>query len=166
MVIRKASEPRTFTLRRANIDDAKGILQCLRSAFAPYRETYTAQAFRDTVLSPRTIQARLAEMRVLVATTPTGRIIGTIGYNLPSAQEAHIRGMAVRAKWQGSGAAHSLLRAVESEVRKRGCSCISLETTQPLGRAIRFYERNGFRATGKVADFFGMPLYEYVKRLD
>jgi len=146
--------------------DAKGILQCLRSAFAPYRKMYTPEAFRDTVLSPGTIEQRLAEMRIFVATTPTGRIVGTIGYHLRNAQEAHIRGMAVRTTWQGSGAARRLLAAVESEVRKRGCALISLETTAPLERAIRFYERNGFRSTGKVTDFFGMPLYEYVKRLE
>ena len=35
----------------------------------------------------------------------------------------------------------------------------------PLQRAIRFYERNGYRPSGRVADFFGMPLFEYVKPL-
>ena len=29
----------------------------------------------------------------------------------------------------------------------------------------RFYERNGYRASGKVGDHFGMPLYEYVKAI-
>jgi hypothetical protein len=28
-----------------------------------------------------------------------------------------------------------------------------------------FYEKNGFRRTGKVTDFFGMPLIEYTKHL-
>jgi len=31
--------------------------------------------------------------------------------------------------------------------------------------AIRFYEKHGFRSSGKVSDFFGMPLYEYIKEL-
>ena len=31
--------------------------------------------------------------------------------------------------------------------------------------AIRFYEKHGFRTTGQVADFFGMPLFEYRKRI-
>jgi hypothetical protein len=34
----------------------------------------------------------------------------------------------------------------------------------PAG-AIRFYERNGYAHSGKVFDFFGMPLHEYVKQL-
>ncbi len=27
------------------------------------------------------------------------------------------------------------------------------------------YEKNGYRASGRVADFFGMPLFQYVKPL-
>jgi hypothetical protein len=30
---------------------------------------------------------------------------------------------------------------------------------------MRFYERNGYRRTGKVGDFFGMPRIEYAKEL-
>jgi hypothetical protein len=32
-------------------------------------------------------------------------------------------------------------------------------------RAVRFYEKNGHRTSGKVRDFFGMPLFEYTKAL-
>jgi len=28
---------------------------------------------------------------------------------------------------------------------------------------MRFYEKHGYRRSGKVSDFFGMPLVEYVK---
>ena len=42
---------------------------------------------------------------------------------------------------------------------------VSLDTTEPLRRAVRFYERHGFRPSGRVSDFFGMPLFEYVKEL-
>jgi hypothetical protein len=42
---------------------------------------------------------------------------------------------------------------------------VTLDTTWPLQRAIRFYERQGYAATGRETDFFGMPLYEYAKPL-
>jgi len=29
---------------------------------------------------------------------------------------------------------------------------------------MRFYEKHGYRRSGKVSDFFGMPLVEYVKQ--
>jgi ribosomal protein S18 acetylase RimI-like enzyme len=65
----------------------------------------------------------------------------------------------------GPSVAEQLLAAVESELRVRKCSRISLDTTAPLLSAIRFYEKNGFRRSGKIGDFFGMPLIEYVKDL-
>ncbi len=61
--------------------------------------------------------------------------------------------------------AQSLLEAVENDLRERGCTRVSLGTTRPLERAIRFYTRNGFRSTGVVRDFYGMPLFEYLKEL-
>ncbi len=30
---------------------------------------------------------------------------------------------------------------------------------------MRFYESHGYRRSGEVTDFFGMPLHEYVKDL-
>jgi hypothetical protein len=43
---------------------------------------------------------------------------------------------------------------------------VSLDTTEPLERATQFYEAQGFRRTGRVSDFFGMPLHEYAKALE
>jgi hypothetical protein len=42
---------------------------------------------------------------------------------------------------------------------------ISLDTTEPLTRAMRLYEKNGFCRSGRVSDFFGMKLFEYVNVL-
>lgn len=77
--------------------------------------------------------------------------------------EGHIRGMAVMPGWQATGIAAQLLRTAESHLRPSGCKRVALDTTAPLRRAIRFCEKNGFRPSGNVTDFFGMPLFEYVK---
>lgn len=153
------------SIRRAGKDDVEGLLQCLGSAFEPYRGSYTIEAFKDTVLSADSIRQRLAEMSVFVAVGERGDIRGTIGYKLADSAEGHIRGMAVRPDQLGSRVAQQLLDTVEAELRQQGCSRISLDTTAPLARAIRFYERNGFRFSGTVRDFFGMELFEYVKEL-
>jgi GNAT superfamily N-acetyltransferase len=71
--------------------------------------------------------------------------------------------MAVLPSWQGSGVAAALLQHAESELANQGCTFISLDTTEPLRAAMRFYEKNGYRRSGIVTDFFGMPLFEYVK---
>lgn len=152
-------------IRKATSRDTRGILDCLHAAFAIYRDNYTPGAFTDTVLTMDTLQQRLDTMCVFVAVRGSGEIAGTIGCQVINPDEGHIRGMAVHPAWQGFGLATQLLNAVESELRERKCSQISLDTTEPLLRAMRFYERNGFRRTGTIADFFGMPMFEYVKIL-
>lgn len=154
-----------FTIRQATREDAAAILHCLRSAFQDYREAYTPGAFLDTVLTPDTLEQRLAQMRVFVAVDCAQQVIGTIACQVISREEGHIRGMAVLPRWQGVGVAAELLRTAETELRKSKCAYVTLDTTGPLMRAMRFYEKNGYRGSGKVADFFGMRLYEYCKAL-
>ncbi len=150
-------------IRKANPEDATQILACLAAAFAPYREAYTEGAWRDTVLDPATLQQRFFDMTVLVAERE--RIVGTVAYKIEHLDEAHLRGMAVLPEEAGSGVAQALLDHAETEVRGQGATAITLDTTAPLQRAIRFYERNGFRATGEVTEFFGMELFAYRKTL-
>ena len=140
-------------IRRATANDADAVLGCLRAAFAPYEKDYTPAAYVDTV------QQRVETMTVFVA--DAGTIIGTIACN----GEGHLRGMAVLPEHQGSGIAGMLLEAAENELRAKGCSEVTLDTTEPLQRAVRFYEKHGYRASGRVSNFFGMPLHEYVKPL-
>src|ERR1700758_1778810 len=155
----------SFAIRSATYEDCAAILECLRSAFAPYRESYTPEAFLDTVLTPDAFRHRLLEMSVLVATSASGEVVGTIAYKVLEGGEGHLRGMAVHPEWQGSGVSTCLLERAEDELRKAGCRTVTLDTTEPLKRATRFYERNGFQRTGKIGRFFGMPLFEYSKSL-
>ena len=154
-----------FTVRHATPADAGAILDCLYSAFEPYRARYTPDGYRDTTLAPETIRERLASMSVLVAVDRGGEIVGTIACAVASAGVGHLRGMAVLPTWQGAGVAALLLDAAERELRDKGCSLVTLDTTEPLERATRFYEKHGYRPSGRVSEFFGMPLFEYVKGL-
>jgi ribosomal protein S18 acetylase RimI-like enzyme len=58
-----------------------------------------------------------------------------------------------------------LLLAAETTLKMQGCTRITLDTTSPLEPAIRFYTRHGYLRSGRVGDFFGMPLYEFAKQL-
>jgi ribosomal protein S18 acetylase RimI-like enzyme len=153
-----------IVIRRAGAADAAGVLACLAAAFQPYRGAYTEAAFRDTVLDPERVRRRLDEWCVLLAESPPGAVAGTVGGAVHGG-EGHICGMAVRPEFAGSGMAQALLNAIEGELRSRGCTRITLDTTEPLLRAMRFYERNGYQRSGVVRDFFGMPLIEYAKSL-
>lgn len=153
-----------FEIRRAQAKNGSAILACLESAFAPYRDRYTPQAFADTVLDEENVQRRLREMTLFVAVSGD-EVVGTIGCAVKSAARGHLRGMAVAPAWQGEGVAAALLEAAETELRRCGCSRVTLNTTEPLARAVGFYKKHGYAATGEVRDFFGMNLYEYGKPL-
>ena len=152
-------------IRRAREEDANGILETLRDAFEPYREQYTPAGFADTVLMAETLAARMAEMSVFVATDEDGAVAGTIAVAAHD-PEAHIRGMAIRPASHRHGLGRRLLRRALDEAALAGSRRVTLDTTAPLEGAVRFYEANGFARTGRVQDFFGMPLYEYAKALD
>jgi N-acetylglutamate synthase-like GNAT family acetyltransferase len=152
-------------IREATLPDMDAVLECLRSAFAPYEHHYTRAAFQDTTLTRESYSRRLKEMTVFSAVDNSGRVVGTIACNVMENGEGHLRGMAVVPECQASGVANQLLARAEQELAQQHCSRVTLDTTEPLQRAMRFYERHGYRRSGKVGAFFGMPLIEYVKVL-
>jgi len=155
----------TFLIRAATVSDAPGILTCLAAAFEEYRECYTPEAFEDTVLTSDSVAKRLKEMVIFVATDNFGRVLGTIACSIINSSDGHLRGMAVLPAFRGAGLAAQLLARAESHFAEKNCTRVTLDTTGPLQRAIRFYERFGFHLSGKTQDFFGMALFEYVKPL-
>jgi ribosomal protein S18 acetylase RimI-like enzyme len=158
-------QSQSISVRRATGEDAPQILACLRSAFQEYRRFYTSAAFLDTVLTPETIRERLAKFFVFVAVDDSSEVVGTIACNVVCAEEGHLRGRAVLPRLRCAEIAAQLLSRAETELRSLGTSRITLDTTEPLQRARRFYEKFGYQRSGKATNFFGMPLIEYHKFL-
>ncbi len=156
----------SLSIRRAQAEDARNILACLRAAFEEYRDQYTADAFADTVPNLKSLRNRLRTMRVYVAVARGGDVVGTLAAALTDEAEGHLRGMAVHPSFQNHGVAKQLLVLVLDDLKASGCTQVTLDTTAPLSRAMHFYEANGFRRTGRVSDFFGMDLYEYARSLE
>jgi len=167
--------------QQAHQKHADGILECLAAAFEPYRADYTPEAFADTTLNKKSVLERMDEMVVTVALHDE-KVVGTIawlalggdpndpedyppGEDDPIMREGHIRGMAVLPEAQGQGIADTLLKMAEEDLKIDGCTWISLDTTEPLKRAQKFYEKHGFQPSGQVRDFFGMRLIELAKTL-
>ncbi len=151
-------------IRPARIDEAEKIAECMVLAFEPFRTRYSSGAFNDSVLTPDAVRKRMLSMTIHVAVAADRTVIGTLASSATDG-EGYLRGMAVRPDWQGHRIAEQLLAHVERDLLAQGCTFITLDVTAPLQRAVRFYEKNGFTATGQIGDFFGMPLYEYVKQL-
>lgn len=164
-VQRMQRETPDLTIRHATVADAHSILKCLAVSFEPYKSSYTPAAYQDTVLTSELLSRRLEKMTILVAVSEGGTLVGTIAYQRIGEFEGHLRGMAVLHAWQGLGIAAKLLAQAELELRKTKCSRISLDTTEPLALAMRFYEKHGYRRSGKTGDFFDMRLIEYIKNL-
>jgi ribosomal protein S18 acetylase RimI-like enzyme len=155
----------TAVVRYARASDAEGILRCLESAFEPYRREYTGPAYRDTVLDAESLRARMQQMTVFVAERDGG-VIGTIAAGEVDGDDGHLRGMAVLPACEGTGAGRVVLQRALDALTVAGCRRVTLDTTEPLARARRFYERAGFARTQRATDFFGMPLHEYAASLD
>lgn len=151
-------------VRLASTSDADQISLCLAAAFEPFRSSYTPAAFADTVLTSSQLRQRMAHMTIYVAINPGQEVLGTVGCSIEG-HTGHLRGMAVLPGAQGSGIAERLLKVVESDLIAANCARLTLDTTLPLQRAIGFYKRHGFTPSGRIEDFFGMPLHEYEKRL-
>jgi ribosomal protein S18 acetylase RimI-like enzyme len=183
----------TIEVRKANVNDHAGILACLEAAFKPYRSQYTSEGFADTVVGYGQIERRMRHMQILVAIEKgpiSEEIVGTISYEpkpedskprcllinetpgekqapIPrplSAYVGHIRGMAVLPSHLGRGIAEELLSIAEEGIREQGCTRVTLDTTEPLKRAQRFYEKHGYLPTGIESDFYGMRLIELEKK--
>jgi ribosomal-protein-alanine N-acetyltransferase len=98
---------------------------------------------------------------VWIAVCSDDRIAGTLAVAVTSQGEGHLRGMAVHPRFQRRGIATALLTAALNELRARGCRRVTLDTTDPLLGAVRFYESHGFQPTGRTSPFFGMDVHEY-----
>lgn len=154
-----------FTIQKATKSDSKAIHYVLKTAFHKYKPYYTKEGYKDTILSPKGIAERLEKMTLYVAVLDNEKIVGTIGWANLNLNEAHIRGMAVLPEYQGTGIASALLRKIEKDIKNMRCSYITLDTTKVLKRAQQFYKNNGYIHTGKVSDFFGMPVFQYAKKI-
>ncbi len=154
-----------YHLRLARESDVPALSTCLHEAFAPFREEYSRAAYANTVPSQPELLERVRTMSVWVVIDRRGVLVGTVSASRRSPVEGHLRGMAVRPDRQGSGVADALLDRAVKSLAALGCRKVTLDTTRPLARARRFYEKHGFSATGTVTDFFGMPLLEYARAL-
>ena len=76
--------------------------------------------------------------------------VGRAHFN--SGHEAQIRFMAVEPRYQNSGIGSSLLSGLEKRARTRGALHIILNSRES---AIGFYQKNGYRITGKAGILFG-----------
>jgi ribosomal protein S18 acetylase RimI-like enzyme len=151
-------------IRGAVRDEVQEIHRVLSESFETYRISYTQEAYNATVVSPEEIQKRIDDpaIEVLVAVYDD-EIVGTATISLKGKEEFYIASMGVRPATQGKGTGRRILEEIQRRARQKKCKTISLECYEPLGSAIKLYERFGFRRTGRKRAYHGIEIFEMKK---
>jgi GNAT superfamily N-acetyltransferase len=148
-------------------DDAVRLSALMRAAFqAAYHQTTTPEnlaRFLDASYTPARQAAELADPDIVTwVLTDLSDWIGYAQLRLASSRPdgvpmsaAELGRIYLLPEWQGSGAARQLLAAVEAEARTRGHADLWLLVYPPATRAVRFYERQGFRIVGTAPFQYG-----------
>lgn len=156
-------------IRPAAADDCAAIAAVLVAAFAEYAPLYTPEGLAATTPASDTIRNRLDEGSIWVAEREEdAEIVGTVGTvaAVVRAQGLYIRSMAVLPSARGQQIGEALFAQVERFAAAQGHTRLFLSTTPFLARAIRLYERLGFRQSDDGPhELFGTPLFTMVKSL-
>jgi len=152
----------SIEIRLAESDDAPAIALLLAAAFAEYLPLYTRKGYAATAIRPEEIVRRIEEGPVWVSIIG-GLIVGTVSV-VQKGESLYLRGMAVLPVARGQGIGELVLVQVEKFAAFKGVQRLFLSTTPFLDRAIRLYERFGFRRTSEGPhDLFGTPLFTMEK---
>jgi ribosomal-protein-alanine acetyltransferase len=126
------------------------------------------QAFTTDRLSRRQYRRHLHSASATLLVAAAGRrLLGkALVFFRRGSHRARLYSIAVHAQARGRGVGTALLRAAERAARARGCSTLSLEVRADNARAIRWYERHGYRRFGAHPGFYedGADAWRYAKR--
>ena len=151
-------------IRLAAKHDAPAIATVLHDSFIEYEPRYTPEAFAATVSCPEHIETRISEGLTWVAVRDAA-IVGTVSAAMRG-ESLYLRGMAVVPPARGLRVGEALLRQVEEFALTCCYDRLFLSTTPFLSRAIRLYERWGFRRNDEgPLDLHGTPLFTMEKPL-
>jgi GNAT superfamily N-acetyltransferase len=162
-----------WSLREAEPTDAEALAANVHEGFESYR------AFAPRDWTPPSLAGELALLQQGLASDDVWCLLAEAGGELAGhvairaaesaprgAREpgvAHLWQLFLRPAWHGSGLALELHDAAVREAGKRGFKMMRLYAAAGQARARRFYEREGWVASGPPTDLpgFRMPVVEY-----
>jgi len=71
---------------------------------------------------------------------------------------AHIDSIAVLPEFQRQGIGECLLQSFVREVRRGGCTRVTLEVSTANAAGLTFFAKHGFRQTRRLPDYYGKGL--------
>jgi ribosomal-protein-alanine acetyltransferase len=138
-------EEGAFEVREFRAEDAVAASEIL--AEARESASWSRQALLDFMPLPGAV-ALMSER----AGRPTGFVLGRL-----VADEAEVLNLAVREGYRRQGEGRALLEELLRQFAKSGVSRVFLEVRESNRGAIRFYERMGFRQSGRRENYYQGP---------
>ncbi|MEO7073166.1 MAG: N-acetyltransferase [Rhodanobacter sp.] len=107
--------------------------------------------------------------QVLVASASHNHFLGAaVLFFRKRSTVARVYSLATQPQARGKGVGTALLRAAEHAARRRACHALRLEVNVRNAKAMRLYERLGYRRIGRYARYYqdGTDAWRYEKTLD
>jgi putative acetyltransferase len=157
------SAQKPVQVRLAEPADAPSISALLYESFVEFKHLYTEGGFAATTPPTEQILVRMGEGPVWVALVDDA-IVATVSV-VPKGESLYVRGMAVLPAARGNRIGELLSDRLEIYAAEHNFTRLFLSTTPFLDRAIRLYEKCGFRRTGEGPyDLFGTALFTMEKQ--
>jgi len=126
------------------------------AALADSPESFAPSGPQEQALSEEAWREMTRTAAIFIATAG-GTAVGVVAGLSRSHQERSLGAMWVAPAWRGRGVASMLAGAVITWARSQGARRLGLWVPADGARACRFYEKQGFRATGRSRQFPGRP---------
>jgi GNAT superfamily N-acetyltransferase len=147
-------------LRPATPDDAPEIVQSAAEGFDGYR-AWAPDGWVPPRMTPATLEAvrsRLGGSAWYLIAREGAETAGHVALDSSTREEPaalapgeiYLAQLFVRSRWQGTGLARRLMGAAIAEAIAREYLALRLWTPAGAARARRFYEREGWRTTGRT----------------
>jgi ribosomal-protein-alanine N-acetyltransferase len=152
------SEERTagfVAVRQARAEDMDALLTIERQCFNVYYYGYY-------MLDRRDFEFYLADddSLILVAARE-GQVVGDVLGPVDMWRQppgAHIDSIAVLPACQHQGIGQRLLQSFLEEIRRRGCTRVTLEVSPTNAPGLAFFAKHGFRQMRRLPDYYGRGL--------
>ena len=118
-----------------------------------YRSVPGAQRFLEQTVNRGSGGRFLTSAGFVARKASSERLRGICLGSMVGARVGHITQLCVAPEWSGFGIGSELLRRALEGFRREGCEAVSLTVTASNQRAIRLYERAGFRTLASFPAF-------------